>query len=186
MVSTRSLLDADPLQQTSSSTRTLVDFRVGFDAWAADPEEHLVTTDPDSGDRVTVDETLFRPERHHLDTNPTRIAQMGDGAARVTALVRASAGARAQMRNYERVPPRLAGAAARPASGTRHVHGDPPPAPRPHRPRPRERLRLIRPQARVQVLGYGEPFVRRLVLSRVRRGLDLVLRTYACSFVCTR
>ena len=186
MVSTQSLLDADPLQQTLIFNSTLVDFRVGFDAWAADPEEHLVTTDPDSGDRVTVDETLFRPDDITWTPDPTRIAQMGDGAARVTALVGASAGARAQMRNYQRVPPRLAGAAARPASEHGRVHGDRL-RHRGHTGRGRASGSIwIRPRARVQVLGYGGRWSGTWYLSRVRHELDLVLRTYACSFVCTR
>jgi len=186
LVSNQSLLDAEPLQQTLVFNSTLVDFRVGFDAWAADPEEHVVTTDPDSGDRVAVDETLFRPDDVTWVPDPTRIARLGDGAARVTALVGASAGARAQLRDFQRVPPRLAGAPARAASEHGRVHGDRL-RHRGHTGRGRASGSIwLQPRARVQVLGYGGRWSGTWYLSRVRHELDLVLRTYACSFVCTR
>jgi len=186
LVSNQSLLDATPLQQTLVFNSTLQDFRVGFDAWAADPEEHVVTTDPDSGDRVTVDETLFRPDDITWTPDATRIARLGDGAARVTALVGASAGARARMRDVQRVPPRLVGAPPRAASEHGRAHGDRL-RHRGHTGRGRASGSIwLQPRARVQVQGYGGRWSGTWYLTRVRHELDLVLRTYACSFVCTR
>ena len=186
LVSTQSLLNAAPLQQTLIFNSTLQDFRVGFDSWAADPEEHAVTVDPDSGDRVTVDETLFQPADVTWAPDPTHVARLGDGAARVTALVGASAGVRAQLRTFQRIPPRLAGLAARPGSEHSRVHGD----------RLRHRGQTgrgrasgsiwLRPRTMVQVLGYGGRWSGTWYLARVRHELDLVIRTYACSFTCTR
>jgi len=185
-ISNQSLLEAAPIEQSLVFNSTLVDFRVGYDAWATAPEEHVVTTDPTTGERVTVDETLFRPDDVAWTPDPTRIARLGAGSARVTALVAASAGARAQLRSFQRVPPRLAGAPARPATDHARVHSDRL-RHRGHTGRGRASGSIwLRPRARINVLGYGGRWSGPWYLSRVRHELDLAVRTYACSFVCTR
>ena len=108
------------------------------------------------------------------------------GAARVTALVGASAGVQDAAADFQRMPPRVAGASARPAAEHGRVHGDKV-RHRGHTGRGRASGSIwLRPRALVQVLGYGGRWSGTWYLTRVRHELDLVLRTYTCCFTCTR
>ncbi len=186
LVSTQSLLAAAPLEQSLEFNSTLVDFRASFDAWAADPEEHLVTTDPDSGERVTVDERLAESGDTTWTPDPARIARLGDGATRIAALIASAAPVRAQLTDLWRIPARDAGAPARPASAHTRVHGD-----RLRRRGQTGRGRAsgsiwLRPRARVEIVGYGGRWSGTWYLARVRHRLDLLTRSYESSFVSVR
>lgn len=184
LVSTRSLLEADPLPGSLQFNGTLYDFRASFDAWAAAPEASLVSTDPRSGDRVTVSESYVDAARWTPDSR--HLARLGDGADRITSLVARSSAKRDRRTDWWRRGPRVAGAPARPSSDHAGVHVD--------------RLRhsgevargrtggnvWLRPRKRVEVVGYGGRWSGVWYLARVRHEMDLEGRRYLSSFVGVR
>lgn len=185
-VANQTLQEAAPIPQTLEFNSTLVEFRCSFDAWAADPEEALVTTDPATGDMIEVEEVLFQPDDATWVPDPTRIARLGDAATRVAALIASSAGTRARLRDIWRTPPRAAGAPSRGSGDRAGVHGD-----RLRRRGQTGRGRAtgsiwLQPRKRVEVIGYGGRWSGVWYLARVRHTFDFVTRNYVTSFVCVR
>jgi hypothetical protein len=185
-VSTATLAAAEPIEQSLAHNSTLGDFRASFDAWAAEPAEAVVSTDPGTGDRVADRLALLTDTGADWSPDATRIARLGAGRDRVTRLLAASAGARSRVQQSRRVPPRLAGVPAR-ASGDRSgITGD--------RLRPRGQSGQgraggsiwLRPRARVRIQGYGGRWSGVWTLATVRHEVDLATRRYTTSFTCVR
>jgi hypothetical protein len=184
--SNQRLLDAHAIEQSLEFNSTLFDFRAAFDSWAADPRERLVTTDPDSGDRVLIDTRLLQADDALWEPDATRIARLGDGGARVGALRAAAAAKRARLTDSWRRPQPVAGRPARTESDKRNAHGD----------RLRRRGQTghgraggsiwLRPRKRVEIRGYGGRWSGVWNLARVRHDVDLLSHDYVTSFVCVR
>jgi hypothetical protein len=185
LVSTAALESAEPIDRSLVFNASLSDFRAGFDAWAADPSEELVTTDPD-GERLALAERLLQPDDARWTPDATRIARLGEGAGRVAAVIARGAGKRARLTDYWRVPPRTAGVPARPAGDTAGNHGD---LLRRRGQTGRGRAGgsiWLRPRARVEITGYGGRWSGVWTLTRVRHDVELLTRSYTTSFVCVR
>ena len=185
-VSTRHLLEEEPVEQPLVFNANLGDFTACFNAFATSSERKLVTTDPESGERVQWSEELVTPEEGQWVPDADRIARTGPGAVRLAALLAKSAGRRARLRELWRRPPREAGTPARPATDRARTRGD-------HARRLGQTARgravgniWLRPRRRVCVLGYGGRWSGFWYLARVSHQLDLTRRLYVSSFVCTR
>lgn len=185
-VSTRSLLEADPVEHDLVFQANLEEFSASFDAFATRPETSLVTTDPQTGRRVELSEDLVAPREGQWDPDARNIARLGAGAARIAALLRRAGGQRDQLRSFWRRPPRLAGAPARASSDRSRMLGD-----RSRRLGQTGRGRAagsiyLRPRRRIRLVGYGGRWSGFWYLACVRHQLDVTRRSYVSSFVCTR
>ena len=184
-VSTLSLFNAEPLEETLRSNVNLLDFTVSYDTFATAPEIRLVATDPETGDRIEISTDLISPTDTQWTPDPARIAQTG-AAARLTRLLTLAASKRSRLRDFWRVPPRIAGAPARPLDDPSRTLGD---FSRRLGQSGRGRARgsiWLRPRRRVVIEGYGGRWSGDWYLARVRHELDLSQRSYISSFVCTR
>lgn len=185
-VSTRKLLEAEPLDQRLVFNANIADFRAGFDAYATAGETHIVSTDPQTGKTVDLAEKLLVPTEATWTPDAARIARLGEGAARVAALLARAAAKRARVSEFWRVPPRVAGAPARTQTDRALTLGD-----RSRRLGQSARGRaagstLLRPRTRVRVEGVGGRWSGLWYLARTRHELELGRRTYMTSFLCTR
>jgi hypothetical protein len=185
-IATRTLLKADPLERALVFNASLQSFAPSFDLFATDPEEHLVTTDPSTADRVQLNRKLIDGREGLWFPDPDRIARLGDGVGRVASLA-----ARATSRHYTvtdtwRRPPRLAGAPSRPSSDPAGTFGDPSRCQgQVGRGRTPGNI-WLRPRRRVTIEGYGGRWSGVWYLARTRHLLDLPRRSFVTSFVCTR
>ena len=185
-LSTSSLLQADPIEEQLAFNANVEEFSAAFDAFAPTVRERLVTTDPQTGDRVEVSTDLATVADAAWTPDPDRLARAGAAADRLAALVAKGAAKRARLPDFWRQPARDAGAPARPASDAAGVLGDQ--ARRlGHTARGRARGSVwLRPRRRVNVVGYGGRWSGAWYLARVRHVVDLGRRSYTCSFLCTR
>jgi hypothetical protein len=185
-VSTQSLLDAEPIEETLTANVNLVDFIASYDTFATAPEIRLVATDPETGDRIEISTDLVSPTDAQWTPDPERIAQTGAGVARLTRLITLAASKRSRLREFWRIPPRMVGAPARSLDDPSGTLGD-------------SSRRLgqsasgqargsiwLRPRRRVAIEGYGGRWSGDWYLARVRHEMDLRQRNYMSSFVCTR
>jgi uncharacterized protein involved in type VI secretion and phage assembly len=185
LVANATLEAAEPLPQSLVFNASLTDFRAGFDAWATDPSEELVTTDLD-GNRITVSRRLLQGDDTRWTPDATRMARLGGGAGRLATVSARAASTRACLSERWRVPPRAAGVPARPSGDERGTYGD----------RLRRRGQTgqgraggavwLRPRARVQIVGYGGRWSGVWTLARVRHDVELATRRYTTSFTCVR
>ena len=185
-VSTRKLLEAEPIDEHLIFNANLADFRARFDAYATAGEARLVSTDAKTGETVDLSEQLVLPTEATWSPDPLRIARLGAGAERVAALLLRSAPPRARLTDFWRVPPRVAGAPARSPSDRSLTFGD-----RARRLGQRARGRasgsiVLRPRVRVHVDGVGGRWSGLWYLARVRHLVDTGRHDYHTAFVCTR
>jgi phage protein D len=185
-VSTRKLLEAEPIDQRLVFNANIADFRAGFDAYATAGETRVVSTDPKTGATVDLAEKLLVPTEAAWVPDPARIGRLGEGAARVSTLLARAATKRARVTQFWRVPPRAAGTPARESSDRSLTLGD-----RSRRLGQSARGRAagsisFRPRTRVRVEGVGGRWSGLWYLAQVRHELELGRRTYDTSFVCTR
>lgn len=185
-VSTQLLLEAEPVEETLTAHQNLVDFTAGYDTFATAPELRLVTTDPDTGERISISTALATAADAQWTLDPDRLAQTGAGAARLTRLLTLAASKRARLHEVWRIPPRQAGSPARPSGDRTGLVGD---ASRRLGQSGQGRARgsiWLRPRRRVVIAGYGGRWSGDWYLARVRHDMDLNQRRYVSSFVCTR
>jgi phage protein D len=185
-ISTRTLLQADPIEEQLAFNANVEEFSAAFDAFATAAAERLVTTDPQTGDRDEVSTTLATAEDAQWAPAADRIARTGAAADRLAALAAKGAAKRARLLDFWRLPPRDAGAAARPSSDSAGALGD---QARRLGQAARGRARgsvWLRPRRRVNVVGYGGRWSGAWYLARVRHEIDLGRRSYLSSFLCTR
>lgn len=185
-VSTRDLLAAGPLEDALVFNQNVLDLEAGFEAFATEAAQYLVTTDPLTGDRVTSSETLVTAADTSWTPDPQRIAALGDGAAWVASLVTKSAAVRAQLIKQWRTPHRLAGAASRPSSDRAGAVGD-----QARRMGQTVRGRAVgtvglQPRKRVQLQGFGGRWSGDWYLALVRHELDVSAGTYTTAFTARR
>jgi phage protein D len=185
-VATKKLLEADPIEETLTFNANLEEFSVAFDAFATDPAERLVTTDPLTGERVEIINSLVAPADTQWVPDPGRIARLGEGAARIAGLAAKVAVKRAHLSDFWRLPSREIGAASRAAADRSTTLGD-----RARRLGQSGRGRAtgsiwLRPRRRVTVEGYGGRWSGSWYLARVRHVLDVRQRRFVSSFICTR
>jgi phage protein D len=185
-VATKKLLEADPVEEILAFNANLEEFSVAFDAFATAAAERLVTTDPLTGERVEINNSLVGPADTQWVPDPGRIARLGEGAARLAGLATKAAVKRAHLSDFWRLPSREAGAASRSAADRSNTLGD-----RARRLGQTGRGRAtgsiwLRPRRRVTVEGYGGRWSGSWYLARVRHVLDVRQRRYVSSFICTR
>ncbi len=185
-VSTRKLLEADPVDERLIFNGNLAAFRAGFDAYATAPETRLVSTDAATGDTVDLSERLVAPAEATWVPDAARIARLGDAAERIAALLLAGAPVRTRLIDFWRVPPRVAGAPARPSSDRSLILGD-----RARRLGQWARGHAsgsiaLRPRVSVDVAGVGGRWSGTWYLARVRHLVDTGHRDYHTAFACTR
>lgn len=185
-VSTLSLLNAQPIEQTLRANVNLIDFMASYDTFATAPEMRLVATDPQTGDRLEISSDLISLGDGQWTPDLRRIAQTGAAATRLSRLITRSASKRARLRDFWRIPPRIAGAASRPLDDSSGTFGD---LSRRLGQSGKGRARgsiWLRPRRRVLIEGYGGRWSGDWYLARVRHEMDLSQRSYISSFVCTR
>ena len=185
-VSTRSLLEADPIEATLDFNHNVEEFSASFEAFATGPRERLVTTDEATGERIELEEELVQSGETQWTPDAGRLARLGGAAARVSALLARSAAKRATLTDYWREPARDAGAPARSSSDRYGARGD-----RARRMGQTGRGRTagciwLRPCKRVRIEGYGGRWSGNWYLARVRHELDLERRAYLSEFLSTR
>lgn len=186
-VATQRLLDAEPIEEPLVFNANLDTFSVSIESSMAAAEMRLVTTDPETGDRIVIEENLVGPNDATWVPDPERIAQTGPGAARLTALATRVVAKQQMIRDYWQRPPRVVGAPARPESDRSRTLGD-----RARRLGQSGRGQArgsfwLRPYRRVQVEGCGGRWSgNSWYLSQVTHQLDVTQRSYTCSFSCTR
>jgi hypothetical protein len=184
LVSTTSLMEAEPIDELLVFNGNMEDFRVSFDSSATATEQSLVSTDPQTGDVVTLSERIAESGEVSWTPDPGRVA-LGDGD-RLAGLLGQSASKRATLTDYWRVPARVAGVPARPSSDGSLTFGD-----RARKLGQRGRGRTagniwLRPRTRVRIEGYGGRWSGPWYLAGVRHVLDLDDRDFVTSFTCTR
>jgi hypothetical protein len=184
LVSTTSLMEAEPIDELLVFNGNMEDFRVAFDASATATEQSLVSTDPQTGEVVTLSERIAESGEASWTPDPGRVA-LGDGD-RLAGLLGQSAAKRASLTDYWRVPARVAGVPARPSSDGSSTFGD-----RARKLGQRGRGRTagniwLRPRTRVRIEGYGGRWSGPWYLAGVRHVLDLDDRDFVTSFTCTR
>ena len=185
-VSTRNLIRAEPIEESLVFNANLEDFSPTFDAFATVPRVRLVTTDPQTGDRVEIQQDLAQTKDAAWIPDAERLARLGEGADRLSRLVAKTAPKREQLSQYWQLPPRAVGVASRSSSQRAGTFGD-------------WGRRLgetatgravgsvwLRPRRRVVVEGYGGRWSGDWYLSEVKHQIDVSQRSYICSFKCTR
>jgi phage protein D len=185
-VATQTLLDAEPIEYTLEAQTTLLDFTAYYDTFATAAEGYLVTTDPETGDRITLSSDWVALTTGQWVPDAQRLAQMGAGAARLTRLLALSASKRSRLRDFWRVPPRQAGAPARSQQSVAGTLGD---SARRLGQRGQGRARGnvgLRPRRRVVIAGLGGRWSGDWYLAQVHHEMDFSHRRYVSSFVCTR
>lgn len=185
-ISTKSLLQADPVEVNLTFNDNVEEFSVSFDAFASELKERLVTTDTLTGDRIEVERDLVQNSDAQWTPDAGLIARLGAAAGRVAALLAKSAVKRASLTDYWRQPAREAGAPARSSADQSGASGD-----RARRMGQTGRGRSsgsvwLRPRKRVTIQGYGGRWSGDWYLATVRHELDMVRRRYSSDFVCTR
>jgi phage protein D len=187
LVSTQTLLDAEPVEQDLVFNTNLYEFAATFDAFATAPAEHLVTTDPLRGERVELPSGDV-PGSPEASWTPdlARLARLGDGAARVAALVARSAPKRLRLSEFHRQRPRIVGHAAIPAEGQSRTLGDCARNLGQSGQGQAAGSVALRPRRRVRVVGYGGRWSGDWYLARVSHHVDVVRRSYLTSFTCVR
>jgi hypothetical protein len=185
-ISTRKLIGAEPIEESLVFNANLENFSTAFNSLATNPIKRLVTTDPLTGDRVEIQETLAQTQDAVWIPDAERLARVGEGADRLARLVAKAAPKREQLSQFWQVPPRAVGAASRPASQRGGTFGD-------------WARRIgetatgravgsvwLRPRRRVVVEGYGGRWSGNWYLAEVKHQIDVSQRSYICSFTCTR
>ncbi|HET6339859.1 MAG TPA: contractile injection system protein, VgrG/Pvc8 family [Polyangiales bacterium] len=185
-VSIANLVNEPPLPGALRFNDTLFDFSAQFEAFATDPAEDLVTTDPETGERVALTTQLASATDAQWVPDASRIARLGADAAAVTALVAKAAAKRASLADFWRNPPRAAGSASRATADTSGTHGDPA---RRLGQTARGRIAgnaLLRPRKRITLEGCGGRWSGAWNVASVRHTIDLRTNTFDSHFVATR
>lgn len=185
-VSTKSLIAAEPIEETLTANVNLVDFTATYDTFATAPEMRLVATDPETGDRIEISQALVSGSDAQWTPDPDRIAQTGAGAARLTRLLTRAASKRSRLQDFWRSPARIVGAPARSTDDSSGILGD---ASRRLGQSGHGQARgsiWLRPRRRVVIEGYGGRWSGDWYLARVRHEMNLSQNSYTSSFVCTR
>jgi len=185
-VPTATLLSDPPIEQELAFNQNVIDLETTFDAFAADPQERLVASDPLTGDRVEITQDSVTAADTAWTPDATRVAALGSGATWVTALLAKSTAVRAQLTKSWRTGERVAGAASRPSSDHEATLGD-----RARRlgqtARGRAAGRVDRqPRKRVRLTGFGGRWSGDWYLSVVRHEVDVAARSYLTSFTARR
>ncbi|WP_406259086.1 contractile injection system protein, VgrG/Pvc8 family [Streptomyces chartreusis] len=185
-VATRALLADPPLEQQLVHNLNVLDLETAFDTFATDPRERLVTTDPQTGDRVETGQTSVTAADTGWVPDPTRIAALGKGGAWAAAILAAGAPVRARLTDTWRTQGRPAGAASRTASDRSSVFGD-----RARRFGQTATGRasgnvLFRPRRRVRLSGFGGRWSGDWYLAQVRHEVDVAARSYTTAFTARR
>lgn len=186
LVSTRKLLEAEPVDEQLIFNGNLAEFRAGFAAWATAGQTRVVSTDARTGETVDLAEQLVSPAEASWVPDAARIARLGDAAERVAALLLQGAATRARLTDFWQVPPRATGVPARSGSDRSLTFGD-----RARRLGQRANGRAggsiaLRPRTRVQVAGVGGRWSGGWYVASVRHVLDTGSRDYHTRFSCTR
>jgi hypothetical protein len=185
-ISTGKLLGEEPLERALVFNAGVQSFTASFDLFATDPEEHLVTTDPLTVERVQLSRKLIDGREGLWSPDPDRIARLGDGVGRVASLAARAAPRRYTLTDSWRRPPRLAGAPARSSSDPAGTRGDPSRSlGQIGRGRTSGNI-WLRPRKRVTIEGYGSRWSGVWYLARTRQLLDLPRRSFVTTFMCTR
>ncbi len=185
-VSTRGLLKAEPIEESLVFNVNLENFSTTSSVFAPVQPRRLVTTDPQTGDRVEIQEELAQTQDAAWVPNADRLARLGDGADRLTCLVAKTEPKRERLSQFWQVPPRAVGAASRSAAQHGGTFGD-------------SARRLgqtatgravgsvwLQPCCLVEVEDYGGRWSGNWYLSEVKHQIDVRQRSYLCSFTCTR
>lgn len=185
-VSTRQLVNGDPISIALAYNENVAEFHAEANAAAGDPKRRLVSTDPDTGERVEVERDLVGPTDLAWRPDAARIAALGAAAARASALAASFAPAYATLQSGLLVAPRSAGAAARPSSEGADLGGD-----------YARRLGMtgrgraggsvwLRPRKPVSLTGFGGRWSGTWYIARVRHEIEPAHSRYFCAFECTR
>ncbi|MCT9078068.1 phage late control D family protein [Streptomyces fulvoviolaceus] len=185
-VATRTLLADPPIAQQLVHNLNVLDLETAFDAFATDPKERLVTTDPQTGDRVETEQTSVTGADTGWVPDPTRLVALGKGSEWAAAILLAGAPVRARLTESWRTRERLAGAASRTPSDRSSVLGD-----RARRFGQTATGRaagnvLFQPRRRVRLSGFGGRWSGDWYLARVRHEVDVMARSYTTAFMARR
>jgi len=185
-VSTGDLLAASPVAEPLALNQNLLAFSAAFETFATGTEHRLVTTDPDTGARVELSQTLATAADASWTPDASRVAALGDAADVVVKLIAKGAPVRAKLADHWRTPERLVGAAARTSANRAGVLGD----------RARRLGQtatgvatgsvMLRPRNRVTVSGCGGRWSGDWYLATARHDVDVRARGYTTSFVARR
>jgi hypothetical protein len=86
-VATSSLLSDAPIEHELAFNENVVDLETSFEAFETDPAQRLVSTDPQTGERLEITKTSVSGGDAAWTPDAARIARMGGGAEWVTALL---------------------------------------------------------------------------------------------------
>jgi phage protein D len=185
-VSTADLLAAGPIAEGLALNQNLLAFSAAFEAFATDPQRRLVTTDPDTGARVELSQTLATAADAAWTPDASRVAALGSAAELIVKLIAKGAPVRAKITDQWRTPERLVGAAARSSANRAGVLGD----------RARRLGQTakgtatgsvtLQPRNRVTVSGCGGRWSGDWYLAVVRHQVNVRERSYITSFVARR
>ena len=179
-VSTRKLLEAKPIEESLGFNSNMAEFSPSIDAFAAIPEQRLVTTDPRTGEVVTVTQNLVQPADTEWEPDLARLARIG---AEVTGGISKSISSSPM---FWQQPPRKVGVAARDVSDRAGTFGD---WSRRLGQTAQGRARgsmWLRPRRRVRIEGCGGRWSGDWYLAQVQHQMNVRNRDYSCSFSCTR
>jgi phage protein D len=185
-ISTRRLMQADPIEERLTFNNNLQRFSVSLDTAATAIQARLVTTDPRTGELVDVTTDLREPESADWVPDAERLLRVGEGTERLSRLTTQFRARHPRAEEAWRVPPRALCVASRPSTDRSRATGD-------------YSRRLgqtgsgqatgsiwLRPRRRVRVEGYGGRWSGDWYLAQVEHQLDLDQHDYTCSFTCTR
>ena len=184
-VSAKTLLQEQPIEIPMAFNANLGDFSITADSFAVMPEVTLISTDPTTGELLTLEESAGSTDGT-WEPDPDRIAQLQDGAERMTQLATETASLRKNLDTFHQTPPRIVGAPARPTSDRAGTFGD-----RAHRLGQKAQGRThgsvsLQPRRVINVEGYGGRWSGKWYLAEVEHQLDIAQNRYTTSFTCTR
>jgi phage protein D len=185
-VATSRLLSDQPIDHELVFNQNVVDLETTFEAFEADPEQKLVSTDLQTGERIETDQKSVTGGDTSWTPDPARIARLGTGAAWVTAVLAKGTPVRTQLTDHWRTRERVTGAASRSSSDHAAALGD-----RARRLGQAARGRTtgdvdLQPRKMVKLTGFGGRWSGSWYLTAVRHEIDIPSRSYTTSFTARR
>lgn len=184
-VSTRTLIEAEPIEETLAFNRNLLSFTVSADSAAAALQQELFTSDPITGEDITVTQD---PDTGDLswEASPELLARLGADSERLLPLIAKATFKRSQLETYLSQPANRIGVPARPSTRRASTLGD--------RAR-RQGLQAegqaqgsiwLRPYRRVRIEGCSGRWSGAWYMAEVTHQVDIQRRSYVSRFSCTR